>query len=131
MAESDRSVCTIQTARSQASLGTPGLQNAGQVQTSLKEITGISTLRGMHRCRHSAADNHSQHLISLTLCRARASGKFLWECDWGPRNKGNKSTDAPPTLPCICAVTWLVESISTLLLIYSHTADGCVITLLL
>ena len=27
--------------------------------TSLKRIAGISTLRGMHRCRHSAADDPS------------------------------------------------------------------------
>ncbi len=38
--ESDRSVCTIQAAHSQASLGTPEPQTAGQVQTSLKESLG-------------------------------------------------------------------------------------------
>lgn len=42
--ESDRSVCTIQAALSQASLGTPELQTAGQVHTSLKESPGSQHL---------------------------------------------------------------------------------------
>lgn len=41
---SDRSVCTIQAALSQASLGTPELQTAGQVQTSLQEWLGSQQL---------------------------------------------------------------------------------------
>lgn len=43
-AESDRSVCTIQAALSQASLGTPEPQTAGQVQTSLQESLGSQHL---------------------------------------------------------------------------------------
>lgn len=43
-AESDRSVCTIQAALSQASLGTPEPQTAGQVQTSLGESLGSQHL---------------------------------------------------------------------------------------
>lgn len=43
-AVSDRSVCTIQAALSQASLGTSELQTAGQVQTSLQELLGSQHL---------------------------------------------------------------------------------------
>lgn len=79
-AESDRGVCTIQAALSQASLGMPEVQNNRPSSNFTLRMVKSSSHSGMHRCRHSAAVNPSKHSLCLILCGVNATGRLLWAC---------------------------------------------------
>lgn len=79
-AESDRGVCTIQAALSQASLGMPEVQNNRPSSNFTLRMVKSSSHSGMHRCRHSAAVNPSKHSLCLILCGVNATDGLPWAC---------------------------------------------------